>query len=67
MVMLKRKPSKIWDTLFYFSKARRCAYYVKDVELNSDIPIFAMTVERIVYYNRFNVIDQRETAMMDPR
>ena len=42
-------------------------HYVKDVQPNSDIPIFAAPAERIVHYNRFNVIDQGENAMMDSR
>ena len=42
-------------------------HYAKDVQLTSDIPIFATSGGKIVYYNRFNVLDQRETAMMDSR
>ena len=42
-------------------------HYAKDVELKRDIPVLATSGERIVYYNRFNVVDQRETAMMDSR
>lgn len=42
-------------------------HFAKDVQLSSDIPIFATSGEKIVYYNRFNVVDQRETAMMDSR
>lgn len=42
-------------------------HFAKDVEVDTDIPIFATSGEKIIFYNRFNAIDQRETAMMDSR
>ena len=42
-------------------------HYSKDIEVKSDIPVFATGIDRIKFITKYNMENERETAMMDSR
>ena len=42
-------------------------HFAKDISLESDVPVFATGKDKIKLIDRYNSVDDRETAMMDSR
>jgi len=42
-------------------------HFSSDIEITGDTPIFATGKEKVKYKGNYNMVDDRETAMMDSR